>query len=213
MAIHTSQNCLTAGIRVAIARRLSLPSLPGGKTETPDEFWSRVEGAGLLRRALAIYDRIAARNEAWKHVPRETKAKFAERIEREGRRAEVEAVRAKLVASHMTQREIHAELVNRFQPVDGLQTRPWETPNPWECGRLLLRRADEEDLLVKEQGEDYDPAGTEQYEAENRLDQARHRRREAIALAEARRRAREFRRIRAPRKHKPPQTKEAAQVG
>ncbi|HEY1375855.1 MAG TPA: hypothetical protein VGF55_03640 [Gemmataceae bacterium] len=190
MASARYEHCSVAYIRWLVSEDLDLPALPKGKTETAAEFWARAERAGLLHQALTLYDRFEAEQEEWKHVPRETKAQFTQRVEREGRQAEVERERAKLVASGMTQREVHAALVERFQPLDGTETRPWETPNPWQYGRLFLRKADEQMLLAKAD-EDYDELAAEREEAQNRLYWARYRREEGIALAAARRRSRQ----------------------
>src|SRR5262249_27716556 len=63
------------------------------KEESAVKFWARMERAGLLEEALMLYDQIAEINSEWVHTPRETKKMFAERIEREGRQAEVEEKR------------------------------------------------------------------------------------------------------------------------
>ena len=60
------------------------------KNESAAPFWARVEQAGLLVEALDLYDEFAEQDADWVHSPRETKKKFAERIEREGRQTEVE---------------------------------------------------------------------------------------------------------------------------
>src|SRR5262245_14636429 len=93
------------------------------KNESAAEFWARVERAGLLIEAIALYDEIAAEYAEWKHTPRETKKKFEERIECEGRRAEAERMRAELLASGLTQRQVQAKLLKRLQPLDGSTTR------------------------------------------------------------------------------------------
>jgi hypothetical protein len=205
---------LIQDIRLEAKERLGLAEKSERRLrDDPHKFWKQVEEAGLLRKALALYDRIAAEWEEYRHLRRETKAVFAERIEREGRQAEVEQVRRKLLASHMTQREVHAELVNRFQPLDGTETRPWETPDPWEGGRLFRRSDDEMAALAKEDPDSYGAEEVERSIAEARLAWARIRQDERDALANARRRARKIKRIRAPRPQTPPQGTEAAPVG
>jgi hypothetical protein len=68
-------------------------------------------------------------------IQRERKKDFWSRIGREGRNEKVEKLHAELLASGMTQREAQAELVERFQSLDGSRTRAWDTPDSWECGR------------------------------------------------------------------------------
>src|SRR5436309_2620311 len=85
-------------IRHGVEERLE--KLPAGKKkeETPEEFWLRVEQAGLLLEGIALYDQIAAEHAASRHIRRETKKDFEERIKRERRQAEAERLRAELVA-------------------------------------------------------------------------------------------------------------------
>src|SRR5262245_29080915 len=83
-------------LRGRVERRLTnLPpsKAPKGQSETAEEFWRRVEQAGKLVEAIALYDKLAAEYFAWISTPRETKKAFAERIEREGRRAEADRLR------------------------------------------------------------------------------------------------------------------------
>src|SRR5215471_19175068 len=105
--------------------------LPPSKNETAAAFWERVEKAGLLEEALDLYDELAYQYAQRIHTPRETKKAFADRIEREGRQAEVEDARNDLMEDGYSLREIHEKLVRHFQPRDGTKTRPWTTPNPW----------------------------------------------------------------------------------
>src|SRR5262245_40143859 len=137
MAKPRHEYCEVAEIRSRVEEQL--PKLPARKAddETPTEFWSRVERAGLLHKALALYDEIEAGR---RHTRRETKMEFEQRIEREGRRAKVERVRAELLLSGLTQRETQGELVKRFQAKDGAKTRAWETPDPWQQGRLFKKK-------------------------------------------------------------------------
>src|SRR5262249_54930239 len=76
------------------------------KNESAVAFWERVEKAGLLLKALELYDEFAEENAEWIHRPRETKKKFAERIEREGRQTEVERMRQELLEDGYPLREI-----------------------------------------------------------------------------------------------------------
>jgi hypothetical protein len=176
-----------------MAKRLKLPPYtPVGRRtqEDPTEFWERVEGAGVLLKGLTLYDQVAAEHAAWVHLPRETKKQFAERAEREGRRAEVERVRAELLASGLSQREAETQLVERFQPLDGSETRAWETPDPWEAGRLFRNKADQTKILQRWEKDKYNGLLPEAAEAKWRLRWAKHRQEERFALAAARRRAR-----------------------
>src|SRR6266702_2713099 len=124
-------------VRRGVEKRLNLPAakVPQDQEETATQFWARVEGAGLLSKALALFDQIDAEYAGWRHTRRETKKAFAERIEREGRQAKVERARKKLLASGLPEREVQAALVTRFQPLDGSETRVWPTPDPWKEGR------------------------------------------------------------------------------
>jgi hypothetical protein len=184
MAKPKYERCEVAAIRGWVEEQL--PKLPARKAHdnTPAEFWSRVEQAGLLHKALALYDEIVAER---RHTRRETKKQFAQRIKHEGRRAEVQRVKAQLLASGLTQRETQGELVKRFQPQDGTKAKAWETPDPWQQGRLFKKKADQQEVFEQiERDEDDDEGVTE---AENRLHWAERRRDERQALADARRRA------------------------
>jgi hypothetical protein len=186
MAKPRYEYCEVAEIRGCVEEQL--PRLPAAKgtDETPAEFWVRAERAGLLHEALALYDKIAA---ARRHTRRETKKQFDQRIEREGRHAEVKRARAELLASGLTNRETQVELVNRFQPRDGTKTRAWETPDPWQQGRLFKKKKDQQnvlELIERDEDENEDDGMTE---PENRLHWAERRRDERQALADARRRA------------------------
>jgi hypothetical protein len=176
-----------ADIRARVEEQL--PKLPAckGTDETPAEFWARAERAGLLHEALALYDKIAA---ARRQTRRETKNQFDQRVEREGRHAEVEHARAELLASGLTNRETQVELANRFQPRDGTKTRAWETPDPWRQGRLFKKKKDQQAVLKQIDCDEYEDEDDGVTEAENRLHWAERRRDERQALADARRRAR-----------------------
>jgi hypothetical protein len=184
------ERSLVATLRERVENGLKLPPYngPRDQTETPKQFWSRVERAGLLTKALALYDRLAAEHAARVHTTRETKKQFADRVEREGRLAEVERERAVLLASGLSEREAQEELVGRFQPLDGSATRPWPTPDPWQAGRLFRTKADQDELL--ELADDEDEEDRETNQAIRRVECAQRRRAERMALADARRRAR-----------------------
>jgi hypothetical protein len=190
MATPRFAHCLIHDIRCAVERRLKLPPSKG-RRESATEFWSRADQAGRLPEALALYDRIAADWAAWARITRETTVQFLQRVEREGRRAEAERALAELLASGRTRREAQEELVDRLQPLDGRQTQAWPTPDPWEAGRLFHRKADQDELLAAVSDED----NAEGSEAQNRVDWARFRQRERLALADARRRARELKTV------------------
>jgi hypothetical protein len=188
MAKARYEYCEAADIRACIGPELNRLPPSNNKKETPAGFWLRIEQAGLLLEALARYDELAAELTAWKHTRRETKKEFENRIEREGRQAEAERVRADLVAAGLNQREAQAELVQRFQPLDGSKTRAWETPDPWLAGRLFRDKADQQNVLTK--------AGSKEAEDDNEYVVARERfywaklrREERQALANARQRA------------------------
>jgi hypothetical protein len=134
-------------LRRRVEKRLQLPAakVPKATEETATQFWERVEGAGLLIEAQALYDKLDAEYAAWKHTRRETKKAFAERIEREGRQAEAERVRAELMTSGLPEREVQAELVARMQPLDGSETRAWPTPDSWSDDRLFRSKRDQEE--------------------------------------------------------------------
>jgi hypothetical protein len=192
MATPRYEYCEVADIRGWVEEQLQ--KLPASKSEneSPEEFWSRVERAGLLIKALALYDEIAAEYAEWRHTRRETKKQFDQRMEREGRQAEAERLRAKLLASGLTRREAQIKLVERMQPLDGSTTRAWETPDPWEGGRLFRNKADQDERLsIVKRGEDED-YDEEFDEAKNRIFWAELRRDERQALADARQRARDI---------------------
>jgi hypothetical protein len=153
--------------------------------ETPFAFWQRVKKAGLLSEALTLFDEISAAYAAAVPIRRETRAQFAERIEREGRKAEVARMRAKLLASGYSEREAQVKLVDRFQPLDGSETQAWATPDPWEKGRLFQKKADHERLLAESKTKK-ELVEYKQREAERRIQFAEMRQRERSALAYAR---------------------------
>jgi hypothetical protein len=178
-------------IRMALKDRLELPRFDYlGRQESPAMFWERVEAAGKLDQALALFDQLEAEHRQKARVRRETKKEFAERIEREGRREEVERVLGELLAGGLGERVAQERLVARFQPLDGSHTRPWVTPNPWETGRLFLHKEEEKKLLaLVRDDKDMDP---EVKRAKERVEAARDRRAERVALATARHRAQEL---------------------
>jgi len=189
MATPRYEYCEVADIRGWMEERLK--NLPASKSEdeSPADFWSRVEQAGLLIKALALYDQIAAEYSEWRHTKRETKKQFDQRIEREGRQVEAERVRSKLLASGLTRRVAQVKLVERFQPLDGSMTRAWQTPDPWQSGRLFRNKADQDEslnIVKRAEDEDYDEKLDE---VKNRIFWAELRRDERQALAAARRRA------------------------
>jgi hypothetical protein len=159
-----------------------------GKVQ-PGDFWRRMEWDGRLVQVLALYDEIAQKRAAVKPVRRETKGMFAERIEREGRQTEVEKARSELLASGLSNREVQRELVNRFQPLEHMETRAWETPDPWAQGRLFHKNADFNRLLSEARPRLEDPSANKAYW---RIRYAEIRREERSALANARRRARKL---------------------
>jgi hypothetical protein len=177
--------------RCSVEERLEEEGLlPPSKDEdeTAAAFWARVEQAGQLAKALELYDEFAEDAAEWIHRPRETKRMFADRIEREGRQAEVERDRNEMQQAGYSSREIHKKLVYHFQPLDGTLTRPWETPDPWEEGRLFRKKEDQERLLAEAKPDDY----SREAMAMQRVECAEWRREERVALANARRRAREL---------------------
>jgi hypothetical protein len=181
MATKRYERCVIWDIRVLMADELDL--LP--EDESAEEFWERVEKTGRLVEALAIYDRLEAEEAA--KVRRETKQEFMLRVEREGRAEEAERIRAELLASGLSNREAQVKLVKRLQPLDGSKTRAWETPDPWNGGRLFLRKADQERVLSLTSGEDEEDR--EATDAQERLNWAITRQQERQALARARQRA------------------------
>jgi hypothetical protein len=169
------------------------------ENETARAFWERVEKAGRLIEALDLFDKFAEEREKWVHMPRENKKIFAERIQREGRQAEVEEERKALLESGYSQREIHEILVDDFQPLDGSKTRPWTTPDPWEEGRLLHKKEEQDRLLATAYPEDYKDRLEK---ARWRLECAEMRREERLALRNARWRAQELKASAAARANK-----------
>ena len=155
--------------------------------ETAAAFWARVEKAGLLVRAVELFDEFAEDEAGWIHMPRETKTMFAERIEREGRQAEVERMRNEFSNFGLSLREIQEKLVHHFQPLDGSHTRPWMTPDPWQAGRLFRKKEDQDRLLAEA-----DPDNESDPSADWLVECAKWRREERVALANARRRAGEL---------------------
>jgi hypothetical protein len=153
----------------------------------PVNFWERMEWGGRLVQALALYDEIAQKRATEKPVRRETKGMFAERIEREGRQTEVEKARSELLASGLSNREVQRELVKRFQPLEQIETRAWETPDPWARGRLFQKKADFKRLLSQARPRQEDPSANKAWW---RIRCAEIRSEERSALAYARRRAR-----------------------
>jgi hypothetical protein len=106
MAVANRQNPIRL-IRNEVEERLKLLPYryPGySHRESPTEFWQRVEQSGQLLKALALFDQLAAEERRKAQVPRETKKMFTDRVEREGRRDEVERVRAELLASGLGDR-------------------------------------------------------------------------------------------------------------
>jgi hypothetical protein len=179
-------------VRSAVQERLRLPAVKNGQYEPATDFWARVKGAGLLVQALDLFDQLAAERAEARQVRRETKEQFEQRVEHEGRQAEAERLRAELLAEGLTQRQAQVELVQRLQPLDGSATRAWETPDPWEAGRLFRRKADQDALLARARRYDDEEEDDEDQDVDEglwRLECARRRRAERLALAAARRRA------------------------
>jgi hypothetical protein len=188
-------------IRVYVEDRLDLSGYPPpkGEDETATGFWARVEKAGMLPKALALYDELAAQHKAWMAVRRETKEEFAARVAREGRGADAEQLQAKLLGSGMSQRKAQVELVRRLQPLDGSHTRAWETPDPWEAGRLFRKNADHERLKAQAYPQDEDDEREQEVaQARRRIECAQWRREERVALAAARRRSQALKEASAP---------------
>jgi hypothetical protein len=181
--------CDVLNIRCWMTKELEKLPPSKNKKETPEEFWSRVEEAGLLIEAIQIYDQIATEYEEYRHTRRETKKQFEERLEREGRQAEAERVRAELLASGLRRREIQVKLIERLQPLDGSKTRAWETPDPWDSGRLFRNKQDQERLFEEAYPPEEEDEQREVVEARDRIEWAERRRDERQALREARQRA------------------------
>ena len=66
MAKERYEYCATVKIRRAMEEQLGLPAYGGHETATA--FWSRVERAGLLVKALARYDDKAAEYAEWRQT-------------------------------------------------------------------------------------------------------------------------------------------------
>jgi hypothetical protein len=203
---HSEVRRFRLTIKYILEKENGLPPTKN-KKEKAATFWWRVETAGLLEKALDLYDTCAEK--AKDQAPRETKKMFAERIAREGRQTEVEEARDKLMADGYPLREIHAKLVERFQPLDGSKTRAWKTPDPWKAGRLFRRKEDQDKLLAESNGydhTDYCPKNRWRFEweqmheekrlaserAKQRMECAEWRREERVALANARMRLRQL---------------------
>jgi hypothetical protein len=169
-------------------------------TSSPKEFWDFAEQKGKLVEAVDLFNRLEAERKAWARVPRETKEEFARRIAQEGRQEQADQLRAELLASGLSKREVQVELVAQMQPLDGRKTRAQETPDPWLNGRLFRKKADHEKLVEKANGGDFDyddfdeddeqDDDVDQAEAKARLKAAGDRLEERVALAAARKRAR-----------------------
>jgi hypothetical protein len=188
MAKHKYEYCEAADIRRRTAEQLQMLPARKSKDEAPAKFWSRVERKGLLIKALALFDEISTAHSERRRIRRETKKAFDQRMEREGRQAEAERARAELLASGVTLRQAQVKLVERLQPLDGTKTRAWETPDPWEEGRLFRNKADQDEssrIVKRAVDEDYDEKLDE---VKNRIFGAELRRDERQALAAARRR-------------------------
>src|SRR5215831_7526997 len=123
MAKHKYEYCEAADIRRRTAEQLQFLPARKSKDEAPAKFWSRAEREGLLIKALALFDEISTARSERRRIRRETKKAFDQRMEREGRQAEAEHVRAELLASGLTQRQAQVNLVERLQPLDGTKTR------------------------------------------------------------------------------------------
>jgi hypothetical protein len=189
MSSQYYQDCEACNVRILVGCELHLPP---PNQESPAAFWTRMIGAGRLVEAVALFDRIAAKRAKRADLPRETRAQFLDRVEREGRREKAERVLARLLASGMSRREAQQKLVERFQPVDGKKTQAWVTPDPWLNGRLFRRKKVQQDLIAAASPEGKREAARQA--AADQVERARHRQEERVELAEARRIARIFER-------------------
>jgi hypothetical protein len=166
-----------------VQQRLNVPVEVEGKAEAPTAFWSRMERAGVLPEAIGLYDQLAVEQRSRSQTRRETKLEFDQRIKNEGREGEAERLRGDLAAQGLSGRELQDRLVEALQPVSGDATRAWQTPNPWNAGRLFRKKADQDRLLALKGSlptkEDLD---------RNRLRCAQHRLAERQALLAARQR-------------------------
>jgi hypothetical protein len=189
MATARYAHCEILDVRREVERRLGLPAPKVADGDAWD-FWNRVNHAGLLLKALDLFDQIAEGWEYWRHVQRETRKEFWQRIDREGRRAEAERALNKLLTAGVSRRKAQEELVEQFQPVDGGETQAWRTPDPWANGRLFRSGADQAATLALANGEDEDDIRLRR--ARERVQWARLRRTESEALAAWREEARKL---------------------
>lgn len=189
MSSRYYQDCEACNVRILVGCELHLPP---PNEESPMSFWTRMVGAGRLVEAVALFDRIAAERAKRSGLPRETRAQFLDRVEREGRREKAERVLARLSASGLSRREAQQKLVERFQPVDGKKTQAWTTPDPWLNGRLFRLKKVQQDLIAAANPEGKREAARQV--AADRVELAQHRHEERVELAGARRVAREFER-------------------
>jgi hypothetical protein len=157
-----------------------------------------------LEEAIASYDDFVEMRAELADVPRETRAIFWARVDREGRKPQAEQMQEKLLASGKTRRQTQKELVEQFQPLDGTETRPWETPDPWEAGRLFRSKEVQEQILAdNDEDDDGMYESPAQKAASWRLECARWRSAERKALAAARQMASELRRLQEQTKTQP----------
>jgi hypothetical protein len=183
-------------IRRAVDSRLKLPTpnaaaFSGGPhaNESPSAFWTRVERAGRLLEALDLFDQLRREHLARAHTRRETKQEFWARMKSERRANDAKSALEELLATGLSEREVQEELVQRFQPLDGTETRAWQTPDPWEHGRLFRCRGEYARLQYAATYTRPDSKA----EPKSRISWAELRRDERVALAAARRRARALR--------------------
>jgi hypothetical protein len=182
MAKPRFEYCRACKIRALVEERLNVPKV--GRPESPKGFWERMEEAGRLSEALALYDKLEVEHRTGAHMRRETKGQFEERIEKEGRQEQAQRLRAELVAQGLLKREVQEKLVETLQPLAGGRTRAWHTPNPWNEGRFCRRKADQDRLLALTGNQPNRRDGEMR-----RLHWAQHRLEERQALMAARRRA------------------------
>jgi hypothetical protein len=183
MAKARFAHCVIYDIRMKVGAELKLPTPKG---QTPAQFWSTVEQAGMLGKALEIYDCLAAEKTEQSNIRRETKKQFADRIEREGRQDEVDEWRTELLKAGESNRFVQGLLVTHFQPLDGSKTRVWRTPDPWKEGRLFKRKADQSRLLRLAEDRVEDDETERVHDAKMRVAWAKARRDERNALVYAR---------------------------
>jgi hypothetical protein len=180
-------DCPACDIRLRVAVRLYLTAL-SPLDESPTAFWWRLRSSGRLGEVLRLYDRMMKDRAESASIPRETRTQFLDRVEREGRRDQAERALARLLASGLSAREAQEKLVERFQPLDGSQTRAWATPDPWANGRLFRRKKVQEELLAAASPEGKKEAARRA--AADLVERARHRQEERVTLADARQFAR-----------------------